>query len=414
MSKPFVCTHCHRWGTDCRCHGSTIWERLSNLPTPYQWAIVGGGYALASLVLAFLFVMFTSPVNAQTFTADPLNGISPVKVNLSWDIPGAASCEASGSWSGTKPAKGTLTTTINSKASYGLTCVTPGTGGSSTITWKAPTTNTDSSPLTDLKGFIIVHGLTETTMDKPVDIGPALTSYTITDLPAGIHWFGIQAYNSTGTRSSRAVASKTIVVTPGVQNFSATVSVDVTKQPNPPSEVTIAFAPGEMPPTAPVTLTMLANLGGGALTDSAGKAWSADPCKNGEVSKLTGVDIRGTVDDALFLDYRYDLAGGEEIACSFAVPTPSRCAVDMITSEEYFTRESGRGAAGVRTFDMALEGVTVLTGIDIFAEVGDHTPLVKTASADVIDGQLNVQFLHRVENPTVAALRVNCLPLVNG
>lgn len=253
MSQTLVCDHCHRWRTECHCHGITIWQRLSLQPVWLQWVIA---LTFWFSILAIIWLGAVSLAHAQSFTADPAAGISPVKVTLVWDIPGAANCEASGSWSGTKPGKGQLTTSINAAASYTLTCVTPGSGGSATLVWKPPTQNTDDTPLTDLRGYTIVHGLTDTTMDKPLDVGPALTSYTLTDLPAGIHWFGIQAYNSTGTRSARSSASKVIVATPGAQNFAATVSVDVTRQPKPPTELTIAFMPGDTsPPDVPANPT---------------------------------------------------------------------------------------------------------------------------------------------------------------
>lgn len=249
------CELCDERQPDCLCDRYGIWTRLARRPVWQQWSVILVGY----MALIWL-VTFAVSAQAQSFTADPAGGISPVKVTLVWDIPGAASCEASGSWSGTKAATGQLITNINAPATYTLTCVKPGTGGTSSISWTPPKTNTDGTPLTDGKGYTLVHGLTDTTMDKAIDLpGIATSSYTVNDLPAGMHWFGIQAYNSFGTKSTRVVVSKLIVVTPGAQNFAATVRVDVTQQPNPPTEVRIVFAPGEEPPSNS-TPQLLANL----------------------------------------------------------------------------------------------------------------------------------------------------------
>lgn len=258
MSKTLVCEHCHRWRGECRCHGMTIWQRLSMQPVWLQWVIALTGWLS---MIAIIYLGAVSIARAQSFTADPAAGISPVKVTLVWDIPGAADCEASGSWSGTKPAKGQLLTSINAAAVYTLTCVKPGSGGASTLSWKPPITYTDDTPLGCPCGYTIVHGLTDTTMDKAVDVpGLAATSSTLNDLPAGVHWFGIQTYDRLGTKSARVVLSKNIIVTPGAQNFAATVRVDVTRQPNPPTELTIAFAPGETPPSTPATPQAVRNL----------------------------------------------------------------------------------------------------------------------------------------------------------
>lgn len=394
------CEICDEQRQECLCTRSSIWHWLALRPMWQQWLIILAGY-----IALFAFLVYGCSAQAQTFSATPPAGISPVKVTLVWDIPGAASCEASGSWSGTKAAKGTLSTTINAAASYTLTCVQPGTGGTATLSWVPPTTNTDGSALANGSGYTIVHGLTDTTMDKVVDVrGIGTSSYTLTDLPAGMRYFGIQTYNSAGTKSSRVVVSKNIVVTPGAQNFAATVKVDVTLQPSPPTEVRIVFAPGEQPP-ASATVSRI-NLGGPAMTDSAGNAWIADTCTTGATSTLRDIDIANTTDDALYLSYRYSTFAAGPILCQIPVSGTRTCNLEMLTSEEYFV--GTRGAAGLRVFEMWAEGQLAVGDIDIYREVGEHTPLSKRATVQVSDGMLDVEFRHKVENPTVAALVASC------
>lgn len=69
-----------------------------------------------------------------------------------------------------------------------------------TVQWLPPTVNEDGSPLTDLAGFKILHGTRSNIDTRVIDIpNPAATSFTIEDLPDGIHFFTITAYNRTAT-----------------------------------------------------------------------------------------------------------------------------------------------------------------------------------------------------------------------
>jgi hypothetical protein len=343
----------------------------------------------------------------------PRHEVPNTKVNLTWDIPGASSCEASGGWSGTKGGKGDATASIDEPTAFTLTCVGGGASqGQATLRWTPPTTNTDGTPLTDLAGYTLTQGASETTLDHPMTLAPNLTSYVVTGLPAGPRFFGLDAFNSSNQHSTVTKTSTTINASGTTQNFKSTVSVYVSQQSNPQSEITVAFKPPTVPVPPVAETRYLINLGGGDLTDTSGNPWKADICTNGTTAKVSGVDIQDTDNDALYLDYRYGVSASAPISCRFAIPTASHCLVNLLTSEEYFTKDSGRGGVGKRIFDMTLEGQTKLTGIDIFAEVGDHTALIKTAETDVTDGELNVLFIHRVENPTVGALRVSCLPLV--
>lgn len=398
------CEVCDEQRQECLCTRSSIWHWLALRPMWQQWLIIIAGY-----MAIFSVLMFACSAQAQVFTVEPPAGTSPVRVTLVWDIPGAASCEASGSWTGTKAAKGTLVTTINAAATYTLTCVKPGTGGTATLSWLPPTTNTDGTPLSDGAGYTIVHGLTPTTMDKVVDVpGIATSRFTVTDLPAGERWFGLASYNSAGTRSTRVVVSKIVTVTPGAQNFAATVRVDVTQQPSPPTDVRIVFAPGEEPPPEPAVVTRI-NLGSGAITDSAGNAWASDTCRGGSTSNMRGVDILGTEDDVLYRSVRYAPLAAGPIKCSIPVSGTRTCEIEMRTSEEFFVTGGPLGkGAGLRVFEMWAEGVLLIPDIDIYREVGEHTALVKRASVTVSDGTLDVEFRHKVENPTVAGLAVTC------
>jgi hypothetical protein len=64
---------------------------------------------------------------------------------------------------------------------------------------------------------------------------------------------------------------------------------------------------------------------------------------------------------------------------------------------------------GKRIFDVQLEGQTTFDNLDIFAEAGASTALVKTADVAVTDGAVNIRFLHGVQNPKINAIEVLAL-----
>ncbi len=93
---------------------------------------------------------------------------------------------------------------------FNLAVVQPVTG-SVTLSWVAPTTNTDGSAL-DLAGYRVNYGRSQSSLDQTAQINnPGIVTYTIDNLAAGTCYFTVRAYSSTGTESTPSnVASKTI------------------------------------------------------------------------------------------------------------------------------------------------------------------------------------------------------------
>ena len=83
--------------------------------------------------------------------------------------------------------------------------------GSATLSWTAPTTNTDGSAMT-LSGYRLVYGTSSTNLDQTVQItNPGVTTYTVPNLASGTWYFGLYAESSTGAESARSnVATKTV------------------------------------------------------------------------------------------------------------------------------------------------------------------------------------------------------------
>jgi len=84
--------------------------------------------------------------------------------------------------------------------------------GTALISWTAPTTNTDGSTLTNLSGFRVAYGRSESDMSQSASItNPSLSSYTVNNLTSGQWFFAVYAVNSSGIESSVSnVATKTI------------------------------------------------------------------------------------------------------------------------------------------------------------------------------------------------------------
>lgn len=83
--------------------------------------------------------------------------------------------------------------------------------GSATVNLTPPTQNTDGSALTDLAGMTVYYGTAPTSLNASVQIAPAPTSYTISNLGSGTWYFGAIAYATDGTQSAMTpLVSKSI------------------------------------------------------------------------------------------------------------------------------------------------------------------------------------------------------------
>jgi len=84
--------------------------------------------------------------------------------------------------------------------------------GSATLSWQAPTTRTDGTPLTNLAGFRIRYGTAAGSYPNVIQIPNAgLSRAVVGNLPPATYYFVISAYDSAGGESANtAPVSKTI------------------------------------------------------------------------------------------------------------------------------------------------------------------------------------------------------------
>lgn len=185
-------------------------------------------------LLTLFLLIFALPVSAQntiTFTAEVTSGVETVVPVLTWDTtPLADDCIASGDWSGSKGPSGTETLpAISAGATYNISC--SWLDATATLTWTAPTQNTDGTPLTDLAGFKVHYGATSgnysVTMDYP---DPNQTTAVIAPLTPGMWFFVATAYNALGIESDFSNEASKLL-----SDESETASVGITVNPKPAS-----------------------------------------------------------------------------------------------------------------------------------------------------------------------------------
>ena len=137
-------------------------------------------------------------------------------VSVSWTNDQGGEGEASGSESwrtGTIPlVVGENRITITAKDSIGatgsrtVTIVRESNGtGSVTLSWTAPTSREDGSPLTDLAGYYIRYGRMSEVYDEEIKIeNPGVVTYVIESLRPGNWYFVASAYDSSGLESNHS------------------------------------------------------------------------------------------------------------------------------------------------------------------------------------------------------------------
>jgi Calx-beta domain/Fibronectin type III domain len=181
--------------TVARTGGSTGWAAV-DYATANGTAIAGTDYPSARGMLAWASgdaapKSFTVPIS----NAKPFSG----KKTLAVAIAGAIDARLGST-------NTSAIVTINGDAA------TTASTGTATVSWTAPTLDTNGSPLTDLAGYNLHYGKTPTTMTNVIAVnGPASGSYVIRNLAPGTWFFAVVAYNAQAVESAlSAVVSKTL------------------------------------------------------------------------------------------------------------------------------------------------------------------------------------------------------------
>ncbi len=159
------------------------------------------------------------------------------------------------------------------------------------------------------------------------------------------------------------------------------------------------------PPTATFTFTSTPtpitasswriNAGGPVYTDSLGNAWSADTQFTAGSTIAEGGAITGTNDSALYDTQRY----GTNFSYVLHVPTGTTYQATLLFAETY----SGDEAKGDRVFNVLVNGVTVISNLDVFATVGANTALNEVVNNIApLNGAVTIQFVGTTSTDTNA------------
>jgi hypothetical protein len=87
-----------------------------------------------------------------------------------------------------------------------------GVGGNVSLSWQAPTQNTNGSALENLGGYIIHYGTASKQYTSQITItNPGSTSYVVESLPAGTYYFSMTATTSAGVQSGPSAEAHTTI-----------------------------------------------------------------------------------------------------------------------------------------------------------------------------------------------------------
>ena len=172
-------------------------------------------------------------------------------------------------------------------------------------------------------------------------------------------------------------------------------------------------------PENPETILYRVNAGGAEIAATNGDiAWSADTVNNnssflsdpGSNSTASfpivgpGASVSAIVPEAIYDTERWDQAGGSEMQWAFDVPEDGLYEVRLYMGNGF----SNTSEPGERIFDVAIEGSVPdsLDDIDLSDRFGHETGGVINSTVTVLDGTLDLEFIHNVENPLVNGIEI--------
>lgn len=169
--------------------------------------------------------------------------------------------------------------------------------------------------------------------------------------------------------------------------------------------VTLAVSDGLATTTQTFDVSSLLklNVGGGSLAGNPDFVGDGRYRNTGLIySTRSSINVGSTgLPQALFQVQVFDVASGPELEYSIPLSAGSSYRIDLMFAEIW----SGAFGVGRRKFDVLADGVLKLKDLDVFAEAGANTALVKSFEI-ISDGLLNLKFLHGVQNPMIAGIQV--------
>ena len=207
----------------------------------------------------------------------------------------------------------------------------------------------------------------------------------------GVTWSvsGPGSISSTGVYTAPGtVSTPQSAVVKAVSVADSTISASATITVNPPA----VFQP------------IRVNSGGGAYTDPAGVLWSADTGFTNGSTYQSATAISATNSPGVYQSERW---ASNSLQYQFTVPNGSYN-VNLKFAEIYNTQ------AGQRVFNATINGQTVLTNFDIFAQAGGaNKALDKQFPVSVSGGVITIQLLAVVSNPKISGIEIVLQPKIS-
>jgi hypothetical protein len=221
---------------------------------------------------------------------------------------------------------------------------TPAQAAQAALSWSAPTTNTDGTPIKSLSGYKVYTGTASGSYAQNVDVGN-VTSYTNSSLKDGTtYYFAVTAYDATGNAS-------------GYSNQASYTT------------------PAAPPPTTLYTLTASAG-SGGSVTPAGATVVSSGTSQSYTITPASGYKIAGvTVDGAsvgAVASYTFStVAASHTISATFS--STSSASYSITASAGTGGSISPAGAATVTTGTSKSYTVTPGTGYYVASVLCDGT-----------------------------------------
>lgn len=93
-------------------------------------------------------------------------------------------------------------TAMTALPAFSITVAAEPVSSTVSLSWVAPTENSDGTPLSNLKGYNVHYGTKSQTYSKVINVAnPGLTEYVVQNLDAGTYYFSVTAYSTTGSES---------------------------------------------------------------------------------------------------------------------------------------------------------------------------------------------------------------------
>jgi hypothetical protein len=209
------CTASGDWSGTLATSGSRSTGALS-AATAFTITCTGAGGTASRTDTVYL----SSEMPQVTFTASPTRVQAGGNAVLTWKASNAYMCHGYGPWYVSEPVEGSSTTNgLTATTTFILTCfnasgaktsekatvtvIDAAAAGTATLSWNAPTSNVNGTPITPLKGYTIYYGNSAGSMTQSLVVsGAATTGAEITGLGSGTWYFGVSADATDGTQSA--------------------------------------------------------------------------------------------------------------------------------------------------------------------------------------------------------------------